>query len=57
MRKTRIEVRADFAAYTDACEAAWLKVGDRRNNLSDMVDNEKEAEIDSPNVGLVEFGI
>ncbi len=57
MRKTRIEVRADLAAHADACEAARLEVEDGCNNLSDVADNDGEAEIDFPNVGLVEFGI
>ncbi len=57
MRKTRIEFKADLAASADARETARLEVEDGRDDLSDVVDNNGEAEIDSPNVGLVEFGI
>ncbi len=57
MRKTRIEVRADLAARVDAREAARLKVKDGRDDLFDVADNNVEAEINPPNVGLVEFGI
>ncbi len=57
MRKTRIEVRADLAARADTREVARLEVEDGCDNLSDVADNDGEAEIESPNVGLVEFGI
>ena len=57
MQKTRIEVRTDLVICDDTYKAARLEVEDGCNNLSDMVDNNKEAKIDSPNVGLVEFGI
>lgn len=57
MQKIRIKVRADLAVCADAHEAAWLKVKDRCDNLSDMADNDGKVEIDSPNVGLIEFGI
>lgn len=57
MQKSRIEIRADFATHIDTCKMAWLEVEDERHNLSNMADNNREARIDSPNVGLVEFGI
>lgn len=57
MQKTRIEVRADLAACTKACKTAPLQVEDERNNSFDGTDNDKEAKIDSPNMGLVEFDI
>ncbi len=57
MRKTKIEVKADFTAYADARKAAWLDVKDGRDNLSDMADNDGKAVIDFPNVELVEFDI
>lgn len=57
IRKTRIEVRTDFANRADACEAAQLEVKNGHNDLSNVADNNGKAEIDSPNVGLVEFSI
>ncbi len=57
MRKTRIEVRTDLAARADTCEAARLEVENGHDDLSDVADNDGEAEIDSPNVGLLEFDI
>ncbi len=57
MRKTRIEVRADIAARADAREAARLAVDDWCDETTDMVDSDREAEIDPTNMGLAEFGV
>ncbi len=57
MQKTKIKVRVDLAIHADAREAAWLEVKNRRNNLSDVFDNDGEAKIDSLNMGLIKFGI
>ncbi len=57
MRKTMIKVRADLVVRADAYKAAWLEVKDGRDDLFNVADNDKEAKIDSPNVGLVEFDI
>lgn len=55
IQKTKIEVRGDFVIYADACKAGQLEVKDRRDNWSDVVDNDRKAEIYSLNVGLVRF--
>ena len=57
MRKTRLEVKADLTIRVNTYETAQLEVKNRCNNLSDMVDNNGEAKIDSSNMRLVEFGI
>ncbi len=57
MQKTKIEVGADLVACIDAHEAARLEVKDGCDNLSDVANKNREAEINFPNVRLVEFGI
>ena len=57
IRKTRIEVRADIAAYADARKAAQLAVDNWGNETTDMADNNRKAKINSANVELVKFGI
>ena len=57
MQKTRIEVWANIAAHTDSCKAAQLTVENWCNKMTNMANSNKEAEIDSINVILVEFRI
>lgn len=52
-----IEVRVNLTARAKTREVAWLEVKDGCNNLSDVTDNDREAEIDSLNMRLVEFDI
>ena len=57
MRKTRIEVWANIAAYVVAREAARLAVDDWCDKITDIADSDGEAEIDPTNVGLAKFGV
>lgn len=57
MQKTRIEVKADIAAYPDTREVAWLAADNWRNKATKLADSDKKAEVDSSNVRLVEFGV
>lgn len=52
-----IEIKIDFITHIDTYEAARLKIKDGYNNLSNVVNNGGEVEIDSQNGGLIEFGI
>ncbi len=57
MQKTRIEIRANIDTCTDARKAAQLTIDDLRNEITDMVDSNKKAEIVSTNVKLAKFGV
>lgn len=57
MRKTRIKVRANIAAYDHDQEPAQLVVDDWRDMTTEIVESDGEAEIHLKNVELAEFGI
>lgn len=57
MKKTRIEVKANIIAQADAWEATRLIADDYCNVTINMADNNDEANIDSVNVDLLEFGV
>lgn len=57
MRKTRIEVRANITIWVDACKATRLAADDCCNLTIDKDDSNDEADIDSANRDLIEFGV
>lgn len=57
MRKTKIEVRANITIYVDAREAIWLTVDDWCGKMTDIVNSNKEVDIDFTNIELIKFGI
>lgn len=56
MRKTKIKVRANIVMRADIHEAARLVVDNQRDVTINMADSDDEADIDSANIDLVEFG-
>lgn len=57
MKKTRIEVRVNIVAHTNACELARLKANDWRDMTINIADSDNEANIDSTKMDLIEFGV
>ncbi len=57
MWKTRIEVKPNITACANARKVARLVVDDWCNKTTDMTNSDGEAEIDSINMGLAEFGV
>lgn len=48
---------ADIVARVDTCKATQLAVDNWHNKITDMADSNKEAEINSTNIELAEFGV
>ncbi len=57
MQKSRIEVKANITARTDARKTARLGVDNWRNEITDMADSDGEAKIDLTNMRLAKFSI
>ncbi len=57
MRKTRIEVRANIVVYVHVCKTARIAVDNWCNKTTDMVNSNKEAEINPTNSQWVKLSI
>ena len=57
MQKTKINIKPNIIAYTDAYKVAQLSANNWYNNTSKIANSNGEAEIDFTNIELIEFGI